>query len=83
MADMLTILMEVMEDELKRQVFLYIPSDRTWLYQEPEKWWEGLDAFPSARHDAVEASRCYALAAIQPASFTAWAFSRVAFTQWR
>src|ERR1700683_1968220 len=38
MADMLTTLLEVMEDELKRQVFLYIPPERVWLYQEPEKW---------------------------------------------
>jgi len=61
MADKLTILLEVMEDELRRRVFLFIPPASAELIREPEGLWgKTLTAFPSAKHDAVEASRCYA-----------------------
>lgn len=62
MSDKLTILIEVMEDELRRRVFLFLPPQNEWLYREPEKWWaKTIEAFPSATHDALEAGRCYAL----------------------
>src|ERR1017187_1389446 len=62
MADMLTTLLEVMEDELRRRVFLFMPPQNEWLFREPEKWWtKTVPAFPSAKHDALEACRCYAV----------------------
>jgi hypothetical protein len=62
MADKLTMLLEVMEDELRRRVFLYIPPERAYLYRDPQEWFKKvIPAFPSAKHDAEDASRCYAL----------------------
>ncbi len=62
MADKLTVLLEVMEDELRRRTFLYVPLANAELLRAPEKLWgKALTAFPSAKHDAVEASRCYAV----------------------
>jgi hypothetical protein len=62
MADKLTILLEVMEDELRRRVFMFIPPASAELFREPETLWGNtLTAFPSAKHDAVEACRCYAV----------------------
>ena len=61
MADRLTVLLEVMEDELRKRVFLFVPTERACLYQDPEKWFKKvIPAFPSCKHDAMEASRCYA-----------------------
>jgi hypothetical protein len=62
MADKLTMLLEVMEDELRRRVFLYVPPERSYMYRDPEEWFrKAIPAFPSIKHDAMEASRCYAL----------------------
>jgi hypothetical protein len=62
MADKLAILLEVMEDELRRQVFLFMPPQNEWLFREPERWWsESITAFPSAKHDAAESCRCYSV----------------------
>jgi hypothetical protein len=61
MADRLTVLLEVMEDELKKRVFLFVPMERAYLYQDPEEWFRKvIPSFPSSKHDAMEASRCYA-----------------------
>ncbi|MFP5276081.1 MAG: hypothetical protein ACLGPM_03115 [Acidobacteriota bacterium] len=62
MSDQLTILLEIIEDELRRQVFLYIPPERAYLYREPGEWFgKVIPAFPSSKRDAMEASRCFAL----------------------
>lgn len=62
MADRLTILLEVMEDELRRRVFLFMPPQNEWLFREPEKWWtKTIAAFPSVKHDASEGCRCYSV----------------------
>ena len=62
MADKLTVLLEVMEDELRGRVFLFMPPQNEWLFREPEKWWiKTIAAFPSAKHDATEACRCYSV----------------------
>ena len=62
MADKLTMLLEVMEDELRRRVFMFIPPASAMLIREPETWWgmQMFTAFPSAKRDAAEACRCYA-----------------------
>lgn len=61
MADRLTVLLEVMEDELRKRVFLFVPWERAYLTQTPEEFFRKvIPAFPSSRHDAMEASRCYA-----------------------
>lgn len=60
MADQLSMLLEVMEDELRRRVFLFMPTAHLVLFQKPETWWgTSLASFPSAKHDATEACRCY------------------------
>ena len=62
MADKLAILLEVMEDELRRRIFLFMPPQNEWLFREPEKWWaKTIVAFPSAKHDATESCRCYSV----------------------
>jgi hypothetical protein len=62
MADKLTTLLEEMENELKRRMFLFMPSAYAELFKTPESWWrKSLPAFPSAKHDATEACRCYAV----------------------
>lgn len=63
MADMLGVLIEVMEDELRRRVFMFIPPASATLIQEPEKWWgeQMFTSFPSVMQDAKDACRCYAL----------------------
>ena len=64
LADKITALLEALEDELKRKIFLYLPSEFADFYQHPEKVFpETLKSFPSAADDIREACRCYALEA--------------------
>jgi hypothetical protein len=62
MADKLTMLLEVMEDELRRRVFMFISAGSVVLIREPKTWWgeQVFAAFPSAESDAAAACRCYA-----------------------
>ena len=59
MADKLTILLEVMEDELRRQVFLIVPPERAYLYRDPQEWFKKvIPVFPSTAHDGSESVFC-------------------------
>jgi len=47
--------------EMKRNLFLFIPSERAKWYQEPLKDWEAVTArFPKTIHDIEEAAKCFA-----------------------
>lgn len=63
MADKLTMLLEVMEDELRRRFFMFLPAGSAALMREPESWWgeRVMSAFPSAAQDAIAACKCYAV----------------------
>jgi hypothetical protein len=61
-ANLLTTLLQAMEDELKRRKFLYVPHEDAEMYEHPEKCFsKTLTAFPSAKHDIEEACKCFAL----------------------
>jgi hypothetical protein len=49
--------------EMTDHVFLWVPSSRKWLYQEPEKWFgeASCGAFPEARTDMRDCARCLSL----------------------
>jgi len=59
----LRVLLEVVEDQLKRRFFLHIPTARAEYYAEPEKIFKSAWVhFPDAQFDMYEASCCYAVA---------------------
>lgn len=58
----LKVLRETMEDELLARKFLVLSSQEGALYEKPEVGWEFLEPFPSSKEDAIEGSRCFALA---------------------
>ncbi len=52
----------IIEDELRRRMFLYVPPEGVSLYRTPLDMFPlGALAFPSARYDMEEACRCHAL----------------------
>ena len=52
----------VLEDELKRRFFLYLPPDDAKLYQQPLGLFpKSVDAFRSTRGNIINACRCHAL----------------------
>ena len=77
LADQLGILLEIVEDEMSRKLFLHIPAEDMNLYRHPEKYFAAtMKAFPSAVEDIKEACRCFALE-----SFSASVFHCMAIAQ--
>jgi hypothetical protein len=53
--------LQIVMDEMKERLFLYLPTERARYYQRPfDGWEEAIERFPQVRADVEEASRCFA-----------------------
>jgi len=53
--------LQIVMDEMKEHLFLYVRTERARYYQRPlDGWEEAIERFPQVRADVEEASRCFA-----------------------
>lgn len=68
--NMVNILSDRIQDELKTRFFLYVPNDKAELYLAPAVGWEEIiSRFPTTQPDIEEMSRCLALSRYPAAVF--------------
>jgi hypothetical protein len=59
-SSILDILQGRIKDEMNTQLFLYIPTERVWSYDQKELFGQGVNnKFPEAQFDITEAGNCY------------------------